>query len=236
MAKAVKRCGEVWLSMAKEVYVEEGRKLKTINNTGQTSNTVLGQQKIDEATGAMKTENDLNDASFDVSALPGPTSASKRAATVRALMGVLQITQDPETIAVITSMIMMNMEGEGVEEIRDYFRNKLLKMGVVKPTQEEAAKLQQEAQNQPQDPNAVFLQASAKQALADADLKQANTVLATAKAEQAHVDTAATLAGIHSDKIDKTLQVIQALETKAAQPIQQPVVKPQQPPVNPAQS
>jgi hypothetical protein len=27
----MKRCGEIWLSMAKDVYVEEGRKMKLIH-------------------------------------------------------------------------------------------------------------------------------------------------------------------------------------------------------------
>jgi hypothetical protein len=31
-------------------------------------------------------------------------------------------------------MAMMNMEGEGIGDVRDYFRMRLVKMGVIKPT------------------------------------------------------------------------------------------------------
>jgi hypothetical protein len=222
MAKAVKRSGEIWLSMAKELFIEEGRKMKTINDAGEVSNTIIGQ-KVANDNGVVETQNDLTEANFDVTATPGPTSASKRAATVRSLTGMMQLAQmDPQTMQVLIAMSMLNMEGEGIQDIRDYFRKKLLQMGVVAPTKEEAAELQQAAANQQPDPQSQFLLASAKQAEADALLKQANTVLASAKAELTHAQAAAEIAGIKTDKIDQTLRVIQAMENSAAQPQQIP--------------
>jgi hypothetical protein len=222
MAKAVKRSGEIWLSMAKELFIEEGRKMKTINDAGEVSNTIIGQ-KVANDNGVVETQNDLTEANFDVTATPGPTSASKRAATVRSLTGMMQLAQmDPQTMQVLIAMSMLNMEGEGIQDIRDYFRKKLLQMGVVAPTKEEAAELQQAAANQQPDPQSQFLLASAEQAKADALLKQANTVLASAKAELTHAQAAAEIAGIKTDKIDQTLRVIQAMENSAAQPQQIP--------------
>ena len=180
MAKAVKRSGEIWLSMAKDVLVEEGRKMKVINAQGETASIEIMRAAIDEETGEQISENDLGEADFDVSVEVGPTSSSKRSATVRGLTGMMQITQDPETLQVLGAMAMMNMEGEGISEVRDYFRNKLVKMGVVKPTDEEASQLQQEAQNTPPDPNTEFLQASAEQAQAQAAKARADTVLTVA--------------------------------------------------------
>ena len=74
---------------------------------------------------------------------------------------MIQISDDPETRQVLTSMAMLNMEGEGIQNVRDYFRKKLVRIGVIKPTDEEIAEMQQQAQNAQPDPNAVFLQAAA---------------------------------------------------------------------------
>ena len=56
--------------------------------------------------------------------------------------------------SVLGAMAMMNMEGEGISDVRDYFRQKLLKMGVVQPTEAEAEELMMAMQNQQPDPNA----------------------------------------------------------------------------------
>jgi hypothetical protein len=212
MAKAVKRSGEIWLSMAKDVLVEEGRKMKVIDAQGETSSIEILRAAIDEETGEQINENDLSEADFDVSVEVGPTSSSKRSATVRGLTGMMQITQDPETLQVLGAMAMMNMEGEGIGEVRDYFRTKLVKMGVVKPTDEEAAQLQQEAANTPADPNTEFLQASAEQAQAQAAKARADTVLVVAKADQTRADTAKTLSEMDNSNREHVVKMVQSLQ------------------------
>ena len=110
-AKGMKRCGEIWLSMAKDVYTESKRRMKTLTQTGETDVVELMQPTIDQETGEIVMANDLGAAAFDVNVDVGPSSSSKKAATVRALTGMLQITQDPETAQVLGAMAMMNMEG-----------------------------------------------------------------------------------------------------------------------------
>jgi hypothetical protein len=195
-AKGMKRCGEIWLSMAKELYVEEKRKMKTVAPTGESGMVELMRPTIDQETGEVVLENDLSSATFDVIADVGPSSSSKREATVRALTGVLQMTQDPETQQVLTAMTMMNMEGEGMSDANAYFRKKLLRMGVVKPTDDEAQELMAEMQGQPQDPNSVYLQAAAEEAEAKAAQARANTIKTIADAELSQAKTAEVLAGI----------------------------------------
>jgi hypothetical protein len=131
-SKAMRRCGEVWLSMAKELYVEDERTMKVIDVTDTVDSITLMTPAISEI-GEVITENDLSKASFDVDVDVGPSSSSKRSATVRALTGMMQITADPEMQSVLGSMAMMNMDGEGISEVRDFFRQKLIRMGVVKP-------------------------------------------------------------------------------------------------------
>jgi len=195
MAKAIKRSGEIWLSMAKDILVDEGRKMKGIGEQGEVESIELLKPMANES-GAIEHENDLSEADFDVAVDVGPSSASKRQTTVRSLTGMMQITQDPETLQVLGAMAMMNMEGEGISEVRDYFRQKLIKMGVVKPTDEEAQALMAELQGQGPDPQSAFLMASADQAQAAAVKARADTVLTVAKAEKTQAETAETLAGM----------------------------------------
>ena len=215
-AKGMKRCGEIWLSMAKEIYIEDKRKMKTIAPTGESSVVELMRPMIDTETGAMVMENDLSNATFDVVADVGPSSSSKRAATVRALTGMLQITSDPETAQVLTAMAMMNMEGEGVGDANAYFRKKLLRMGVVQPTDDEAEELMAEMQGKPQDPNAMYLQAAAEEATAKAAKARADTVETLASAELKRAQTLQTLG-----KVDQTSQEMAMTNAQAVQEILQ---------------
>ena len=226
-AKAMKRCGEIWLSMAKDVYVEEGRQMKVITDNGDTDSVTLMQPTIDQETGEVKMANDLGAAKFDVDVDVGPSSSSKRAATVRALTGMMQITQDPETLQVLGAMAMMNMEGEGVGDVQDYFRKRLIRMGVVKPTDAEAEALMAEMQaaGQQQDPNAIFLQAAAEEAVAKAARARADTVETIASAELKRAQTAETIAKASEIDQNIALTTIEALEQAAVGEQVQPVVR-----------
>jgi hypothetical protein len=206
-AKGMKRCGEIWLSMAKEIYTEDKRKMKTIAPTGEAGVVELMQPTIDQETGAMVMANDMTSATFDVVSDVGPSSSSKKSATVRAITGMLQITQDPETAQVLTAMAMMNMEGEGLSDTNAYFRKKLLRMGVVKPTDDEAQELMAEMQGQPQDPNAIYLQAAAEEATAKAAQARASTVKTVADAELSRAKTVETLANIDMDSQDHAMNL-----------------------------
>ncbi len=208
-SKAKKRAGEIWLSMAQDVYVEPKRRMKKLGTNAEVEMVELMAPAIGEQ-GEIVTENDLSEAKMDVWVDIGPTSASKREATVRALTGMMQVTQDPETSQVLQAMAMMNMEGEGISDVRDYFRQKLLRMGVIKPTEEEAEQLAAMLQGQ-SDPNAVFLQAAAEEAIAKAAQARANTVKTVADAELSRAKTQETLAkiGIEDDKA--TLEGLRAV-------------------------
>jgi hypothetical protein len=191
-AKGQRRSGEIWLSMAKEIYVEEGRKMKTVSPEGKTSQIEMMRPIIGE-TGEVELENDLTSANFDVDVDVGPSSQSKRAAMVKALTGMLAITDDPQTKQILQSMALMNMEGEGISDIREYFRKQMVRAGVIKPTDEEAQEMQAEAKGR-QDPNAIFLQAAAEEATAKAAKARADTVKTIADAELSRAKTAETMA------------------------------------------
>jgi hypothetical protein len=225
-AKGMKRSGEIWLSMARDIYVEEGRKMKVIGRTEEVSTVELMRPKVSE-TGEVIMENDLSRAKFDVNVDVGPSSSSKRAATVRALTGMMAITDDQQTKQVLQAMAMMNMEGEGIGDVRDFFRKQLLRLGVVKPTEQEAEMLAQEQQmqGQQQDPNAIFLQAAAEEATAKAAQARASVIKTVADAGLAKAKTAETLAKTGIDQQNMVMTEIEAAQQAAQGEQIQPVVR-----------
>ena len=216
MAKSMKRSGEVWLEMAKDIFVEEGRKMKTVDNQGEASEVELMRPVMD---GSIQVyENDFGKAKFDVQVEVGPSSSTKRMATVRALTNMLMATDDPETKQVISAMILLNTEGEGIGEIRDYFRMKLLRMGVIKPTEEEAAQLAEEQANTPPSPEAQYYESAAANEQAKSVEAQSRIIKNQAETDHTKAETAKLLQDMDLDKIQAILQTIQEIGPMVAAP------------------
>lgn len=223
-AKGMQRCGEIWLSMARDIYVEEGRQMKTIGPNDDIGMVELMKPTVSDA-GEVVMENDLSRAKFDVNVEVGPSSTSKRAATVRALTGMMAITDDPQTKQVLQAMAMMNMEGEGISDVRDYFRKQLVRMGVVKPTEQEQEEMMVELQGQPEDPNKIFLQAAAEEAIAKAAKARADTVKTVADAGLSRARTAETLAKTGVQEQNMALTAMEAEQQAIMGQQIQPVVR-----------
>ena len=238
--KGKRRGGEIWLSMASDIYVEEGRKMKSVSAQGQMKSVELMKPMLNPETGEIETENDMADAKFDVNVDIGPSSGSKRQATVRALTGMMAISDDPETKQVLQAMAMLNMEGEGIADVREFFRKKLVRMGVTKPTEEEAAQIAQQLGQQ--DPQATYLEAAAEQAQAAAAKARADVVATISKAELTRAQTVETLSKIDErqqtqalEVIDRVLPARQQVPTIAPPEPMQPMPMPPMPSEPPVQ-
>lgn len=219
-AKAKRRSGEVWLSMAKDLYVEQGRKMKSIGNQEEIDSIELGRSIVNDK-GYLSEENNLTKASFDVAVDVGPTSSSRRASTVRALTTMLNMVTDQQDQQVISSMIMLNMEGEGIGDVQQYYRQKLIRIGVLEPTDDEKQQMLEEQQNQQPDPQSEYLKAAAEEAEAKAMKAKADTILTTVKAEETRADTAATIAKMDRDDQMATLSAINQITSQSTQQINQ---------------
>lgn len=225
MAKAMKRCGQIWLSMKRDTVTEQSRRMKVVDAAGKSSSVMMNQPMYDHASGRVKMKNDLSKANFDVTPNVGPSSSSKRSATVRVLSAMLANTQDPNTAAVLNGLIMMNMEGEGLEDARDYFRKQLVQQGVVKPTPEEAQQLQaeqQQASQQPPNANDQYLLAAADQAQADAAQARAKTVDTVADAGLKDAQRALAYAQAMSEHMDSHVNAVSALHDMLTAPAPAP--------------
>lgn len=219
-AKAIRRSAEVWLSMASEIYVEPSRKMKGVMVDGAKTTVEINRPIIDNETGEELSENDLTTAKYDVVADVGPASSSRRAAVVRALTGMMSLTTDPAEQAVLGAYALMNMEGEGLSDLRDWNRKKLVRLGVVKPTEIEAEEMAAAAQNQQPDPQAQLAMSLATEAEAKAIKAQADTEYAIAKTQEAKAKAVETLAGIDNARQDQVIRAAETLArvTSAAQP------------------
>ncbi len=206
--KAIRWCAKVWLSMAKEVYVEEKRKMKAVTESGDTSYIELNRPALNDD----GVENDLSKADFDIAVDVGPSSSSKRTASVRELMGLKAIESDPQNAAVIGLFILMNMEGEGLSDLNDYARKRLVEQGIVEPTEDEKKELEAAQANQQPDPQAEYLKAAAQNESAKAVKAQADTMLTAAKVEETRIKVAEMLAGIDASKQQQVLDLIQTLQ------------------------
>jgi hypothetical protein len=161
--------------------------------------------------GKLTKENDLSLAKFDVAVNVGPSSISKREATVRAITNLLPVTQDPETQAVLSNTILQNMEGEGIQELREWSRGKLVKAGVLKPTEEEQKALAAAAQNAQPSPNDQYLKAMAAEAQAKAQHIQSESGLVAAKIDKTKAETLNTLSGVQLAHKAAHLKAIETL-------------------------
>jgi hypothetical protein len=211
MAKAVRRCGEIWLSMAKDIYVEEKRKMKVVGSMEEVGSIELMKPQIDEETGELIYENNLADAIFDVAVDVGPSFSSRRDATVRALTGMMQVTTDPTTQQVLQAMAIMNMEGEGIGDIKEYFRKQLVQLGVVKPTEEEQQQMMEAQANVQQDAQTTYLLAEAAKSQAQAIQAQANTEYTLARSEETKAKTAETISNIDIDQRKSAIETAEKI-------------------------
>lgn len=218
--RAMKRSGEIWLSMMKGIIVEKSRRMKTVGLNGEIGSTVMNQPSYDAKTARQTLLNDITKANFEVDAEAGPSSSSRRAATVRSLIGVMQFTQDPETLQVLTNLVTMNLEGEGMTDVRAWARGKLVKMGVVPPTEEEQKEMAAAAAGAQPDAQSQYLLAAAQQAEAAAASSRASTVQKIADADLKRAQTAKTVAetmGEHNSQQIASAQALQSMLQPSAQ-------------------
>jgi hypothetical protein len=194
MAMSIKREAEIWLSKAKDIYVEPKRKMKTVD-TADKAGTIELMNNAKGPEGALVYGNDFSRANMDVFISVGPSTASRREAVIRQITGMMPYIpqEDQQTRSILFATWGMNIEGEGMGGLRDYSRKQLVQMGVEKPTDEERQQMDQakaEAAKQP-DPNAEALmamaekaQADAQKALAEVEKIKAQTIEILAKAEK----------------------------------------------------
>jgi len=215
-ALAMQRSGQIWLGMAKELYVEEGRKMVALDGEGKQSLITLAEPKHDGQ--AQYVANDLTKGKYDVIVDVGPATKTRRDATVKSCLNIAEMATQLAAAGVgaagdvafsMLGTAITQMEGEGIDGPRGYVRKMGVQAGWVEPNEEEKQALQA-AQEQEQQPDPNVLLAQAQMIAAQAEVTKAETgrleaetrkIAAEAQATKARADAAAALAGI--DRADR---------------------------------
>lgn len=228
LAQAIRRDGQVWLSMARDIYTEKGRVMKTVGPQNQVDTAQLLRPNADDSYGV---ENDLSRAQFDVTVEVGPSTKSRKDAIMKTMLQLLAIPGlTPDDMQVLTATALMNVEGEGTADLREYARKSLVRKGVVNPSDEEAKEMAM-AQTQP-DPQQELLKAAAAQAAAEAEKAQAEAIKSRAQVlqivadnEKTHAETLKILNDIDLDNKDGSMEQLKLIEGMLNRPVEVPAVQ-----------
>lgn len=216
MAKSLKRAGEVWMSMAREVYGSD-REVRVVNEDGTDDIALMNAQVVDRQTGQVVALNDLSTGRYDVTVDVGPSYTARRDATVSALTQVLQtmLPGDPMR-PVIQGIILDNLDGEGMDDFKEFNRKQLLTSGAVKPRNESEEQMVAQAQaSQQQQPNPEMIAAMAQDKLANAELQKAANEQADIQVKAFKAQTDAQVAAA------KVVEILASADSKQKEDIRE---------------
>ncbi|WP_422678857.1 portal protein [Citrobacter cronae] len=213
MAKSMRRAGVVWLSMAREVYGSD-TPMRIVNEDGTDDVALMNGAVVDRQTGEQVALNDLSQGKYEVTVDVGQSFATRRDATVKSLLSMLALIP-PGTPKhdLVSSMILDNMDGEGIDDLKEYNRNQLLLSGVIKPRTPEEQQMVAQAQAQQQNqPSPDMVNALANQGLAVAENKKADNQSMSLQIEAAKVITQDKLADAKIAEIFNSMNLDQRKE------------------------
>lgn len=164
---AQRRDGEIYASMASEVY-DVPREVKTEMPDG-TRKTENIMETVLTNDGEIVTIKDLNNAEFNVYSKITTSYDSQKEQTLDRLDTMMAgiAPGDPlREILMLKSMVLM--DGVNFDDVRDYSNNKLLLMGIRKPTTPEEEQILAQANAQQEEPSAEMLLAMGENKKGDA--------------------------------------------------------------------
>jgi hypothetical protein len=183
--------GEIYYGMAKEVYVEEGRKVETMDEDGKTAIATLGETVGDPKTGVVAKRYDLSVGRFNVISDVTEATATRRDKTVRTMMTLAQAATSVQALPLGQAALLTaidNMDGEGMGKLQDFVHKMSVEIGLDEMTPEEQQTAAQAQQNQQPSPTDQALQAQAADFAASAAEKQSQVKLNEAKTVQTLAD------------------------------------------------
>lgn len=202
--KSIKHMGDVYLSMASEVYAGReniGRVVRMMNDKDETETVTLLDRGAKD--GQIVTVNDVSKGRFEVVVDVGRSYETEREESVEALKDlVISLNpQDPDESALrkqIIGKIIQLLPATGLDDIRWEVRKKELMAGAAPESDEEKQFVEQYMHSvgqQGDDPNTAYLKAAAAEQETQAMLNQtkiedmkASTVKKLAEAKETEID------------------------------------------------
>lgn len=190
--QSVQREGEIYLSMASEVYYEAGRTVETMSEDGDD-----GTAKLKDMRAGGRIVNDLQSGRYKVIASVTEATATRRDKTVKSMLSTAEIAiqaQDLELAQAAILTAVMNQDGEGIDDFHKWARKRALNLGLVEPNEEEAKAMAEAAEQQQPDPMQKVADAQAASLMADAAKKEAEIAETGASTALKEAQTIKTLA------------------------------------------
>jgi len=217
IAKSLRQAGKVYREIAGEIFDVE-RTVNLIKEDGTEKQVQLFELVIDEQTGRQTAINDVKAGVFDVIVDTGPAFASRRRETLETMKDVLQITpENSPYFGFLYSELINNIEGVGLNGLKEFNSQQMLMQGLRKPETEEEAQQVQQAQEGQSNSQDEFLQAAAAKENAEAQEKLSNVAKNQSQVSLNEAKTAETIAGINMDRFKAITEVIDKREQRAAQ-------------------
>lgn len=190
LAKSLKHAGNVWLSMAREVYGTE-KPVRIMNEDGTDELVFLQGVVRDPETDQEIGLDDLTVSKFEVVSDVGKSYANGRRMLADRLLQLLpMIPPTSPNYEIVLGLLIDVLDGEGMEDFKDWNRKQLIAAGVVQPkTESEKAALMQQQQaqaQQAQQPTAEML--AAQGMLLDGQSKMARAQVEGAKLQLSQAD------------------------------------------------
>lgn len=189
--QSVQRGGEIYLSMAQEVYTDAGRKVETMAEDGGDGEAELKQMIADG-----KVVNDLTNARYKVIVSVSEATATRRDKTVKSMLATAEVAiraQDVETAQAALLTAVLNQDGEGIDDFHKWARKRALNIGLVEPNDDEKKAAAEAAEMQEPDPMGEVAKAEAVRLQTEALLNQAEIAETEANTALKRAQTIETL-------------------------------------------
>ncbi len=182
--QSTQRAGELYFAMAREVYLEPGRKVEIMTEDGDDGEAVLHEDYSDN--GELKVRNNFAEGRYKVVADVAETTTTRRDRTVKQMLSLASVAvqaQDMEGAQAAIITASMNMDGEGIADYQKWNRARALKLGLVEPNEDEKAEAEQAAQQTQPDPQQQLIESKIAVDQATVQEKGASAMLKTAQAQ-----------------------------------------------------
>ena len=211
LRSALRRDGEVYASMASELY-DTPRKVKMMGPDQGVSEAVVMDNVVDIASGQQITMNDLTIGRFEAYADTGPSFQTQKMQVMTELKELYPQVEDPNIRNILLLQILSMQEGSAMDMIKNYANNQLLVQGIKEPENEEEeqflAQIQEQQEIEAQNPTpqdalmqslqseAQSNQAQAQERVAKGGLIQAQTIETLEDARNKKIENDAAESGL----------------------------------------
>lgn len=229
IADAVELDGQIYQSLAAEIYDEPGRMVRTMAADGTRGRETLFRAVVDQQTGQIVESTNLRGKKFRAHVDVGPQYETVREQTVETLKGMLEplanVPAGQQYAQVIVDTILQNVPGIGLGPLKKLSRRSLMLQGLIEPESEEDQEfVASMAQRQGEDPQQAMIAAAVRQALSEARNldaasaeKAASAELKMAQVRETEADTAKTLSEIRNERARTLADIRKEVLGQAAQ-------------------